>query len=274
MDNRPICIYHGENCVDGFTAAWLYRKVHPDAEFVAASYKDGAPDTAGRHVAILDFSYSRSQIIEMRDGAKGFILLDHHKTAVEELRVLDLCILDPTKSGARLTFEHFFREPDLPLPDAPWLVDYTEDRDLWKWELPASKEINAAIRSYPMTFESWDFLSTLRRDRLIAEGAAILRDQEQTVKRHVEAAQLAEIAGAQCYCVNATALISEIGHALAIDKPFSVTWRQEGWEYIYSLRSTEEGWDVSEIAKLYCGGGHKHAAGFRSLLPPRLIFHV
>ena len=32
---------------------------------------------------------------------------------------------------------------------------------------------------------------------------------------------------------------------------------------VFSLRSTEEGLDVSEIAKQYGGGGHKHASGFR-----------
>jgi nanoRNase/pAp phosphatase (c-di-AMP/oligoRNAs hydrolase) len=32
---------------------------------------------------------------------------------------------------------------------------------------------------------------------------------------------------------------------------------------VFSLRSTPEGMDVSEIAKQYGGGGHKHSAGFR-----------
>lgn len=39
---------------------------------------------------------------------------------------------------------------------APWLVDYTEDRDLWRHKLPDSEEINAALRSYPLDFELWD----------------------------------------------------------------------------------------------------------------------
>lgn len=32
---------------------------------------------------------------------------------------------------------------------------------------------------------------------------------------------------------------------------------------VFSLRSTDTGPDVSEIAKAYGGGGHAHAAGFR-----------
>jgi len=32
---------------------------------------------------------------------------------------------------------------------------------------------------------------------------------------------------------------------------------------VFGMRSIEGGRDVSEVAKLYGGGGHKHAAGFR-----------
>lgn len=32
---------------------------------------------------------------------------------------------------------------------------------------------------------------------------------------------------------------------------------------VFSLRSTADGTDVSEIAKQYGGGGHKNASGFR-----------
>jgi nanoRNase/pAp phosphatase (c-di-AMP/oligoRNAs hydrolase) len=45
--------------------------------------------------------------------------------------------------------------------------------------------------------------------------------------------------------------------------------RRHGTSAIFSLRSTEEGLDVSEIAKLYGGGGHKHAAGFK--VPHELV---
>ncbi|HQI19687.1 MAG TPA: RDD family protein, partial [Leptospiraceae bacterium] len=37
---------------------------------------------------------------------------------------------------------------------APWLVDYTEDRDLWRWSLPRSREITTGLRSHPLRSHS------------------------------------------------------------------------------------------------------------------------
>ena len=39
-------------------------------------------------------------------------------------------------------------------------------------------------------------------------------------------------------------------------------WDRDGFRE-FGLRSLPDGMDVSEVAKLYGGGGHKHAAGFR-----------
>ena len=36
-----------------------------------------------------------------------------------------------------------------------------------------------------------------------------------------------------------------------------------GQGFVFSLRSEEGGLDVSEIAKKFGGGGHKHSAGFK-----------
>lgn len=60
---------------------------------------------------------------------------------------------DMNKSGGRLAWEHFF-----PGKPSPWLVDYTEARDLWTFHLPFSKEVSAAIASYPMDFAVWNHL--------------------------------------------------------------------------------------------------------------------
>jgi hypothetical protein len=85
------------------------------------------------------------------------VVLDHHKTAQQDLADLGgeklLVRFDMGKSGGRLTWEHFY--PDEP---APWLVEYTEARDLWTFHLPFSREISAAIGSYPMDFTIWNAL--------------------------------------------------------------------------------------------------------------------
>lgn len=67
--------------------------------------------------------------------------------------------------------------------------------------------------------------------------------------------------------VNASVLQSEVCHVLCQGEPFAAAYWDEADDVRrWSLRSAKDGIDVSEIAKLYGGGGHKHAAGFREVL--------
>ncbi len=283
---NTLILYHA-NCNDGFCAAWVANMVFGDeAEYLPVNYGQPAPDVAGREVYILDFSYKRPVMIELTQRAKKLVCLDHHKTAAEELAGLSagsdegLIRFDMDKSGGRLAWEYFWRtrwsnEPCVGVliggklcneKTAPWLVDYTEDRDLWRWKLPTSREINAALASYPREFTCWDLLSEAnRRDLLGGEGAAILRYQQQVVDGQCANAKEIDLAGHKVLSVNATVLISEIAGQLAKDRPFGATWfeRADG-KRVWSLRSRDGGIDVSEVAKQFGGGGHRNAAGFEA----------
>lgn len=250
-----LVIYH-KNCNDGFCAAWLLHKIYPTATFHPSNYGDPVPDCTGQDVIIADFSYPRDTMLAICKVAKSVKVYDHHKTAQEALSGLvapehNLTIVfNMDKSGARLVADAY----------GEWLVDYTEDRDLWRWALPHSREINAGLSSYPMTFETWDGLS---RDELLTDGAAILRYEATVISKHVTQARRVTIGEYTVPIVNATVLFSDIAGQLAISWPFAVAWflRSDG-KYQYSLRSAPDGVDVSEIAKTFGGGGHKHAAGF------------
>lgn len=261
MSNRALVIYHA-NCMDGFCAAWVFKTFAGiEADYVPATYGSPPPNVTGRHVYILDFSYPREVLLKMKESAASLLVLDHHKTAEADLKDLDFCVFDMNKSGARLTWEYLIKGPML----RPWLVDYTEDRDLWCWKLSNSREINAALRSYSMQFEVWRDLWDAGREQLTVEGAAILRAENQLVDSAVRNAKETVIGGYSVLCVNATNLISEIAGSLAKDRLFGASFFiDRNGQYIYSLRSRDGGLDVSEIAKSYGGGGHRNAAGFKS----------
>lgn len=254
-------IYHA-HCADGFCAAWiLHGFLKGDAEFIPATYGDTPPEIGKKdRVWIVDFSYPKETLIAMAGVCASILVLDHHKTAQANLEGLPFCVFNMNESGGMMTWNHF--HPDKPVP---WLVSYTEDRDLWKWQLPNSREINAALSSYPQTFEVWNTLSNLNSSDFIAEGKAILRREKQVIEAHVKQAKEIDFDGSKILVVNATTLASEIGEALAKDRPFSLTWRYDGKTggIACSLRSHAGGLDVSEIAKKYDGGGHRGAAGFR-----------
>ena len=58
-------------------------------------------------------------------------------------------------------------------------------------------------------------------------------------------------------------LTSDAGHLMAQGEPFAACYWDTPHGRSFSLRSTDEGLDVSAIAGLYDGGGHRNAAGFR-----------
>jgi len=268
----PLIIYHA-NCVDGWTAAWVaYR--HADPELHAAHYGDASPDVRERSVFVVDFSYPRETLIDMYEKSLSLRVLDHHSTAAADLEGLPFCTFDMERSGAGLAWDILETGP------RPWLVDYVEDRDLWRWALPNSRAVSAYIATQPFTIEAWDALAALRVEDVVERGRAVLSYVERRVESMVERAARGwlshqvdadTLAYEPCAVVNCTGEMSEVGNTLASKHPFAALWFQnaEG-EYIYSLRSdasNPEHVDVSVIAKLFGGGGHKHAAGFKVRAP-------
>lgn len=255
---NPLVLYHA-NCNDGFCAAWLIRKVFNEPELIPMQHGQEPPDVTGRIVYLIDFSFKRDVIIEMNKKAKCIHILDHHKTALEELGDLNLDAFykrfDMNKSGARITQEFF----DL---GKSWLVDYTEDRDLWNNKLPRTDEVNAALRSYPLDFDVWNDLDKKGVDFLAKEGEAILRYEKMLVRLHVDNAQEVVIDGMKVLGANASVLTSDIAGTLAKNRPFGVIWRDKEGVRVWSLRSDENGMDVSAIAKKHGGGGHFHASSY------------
>ena len=267
---RPLVLFHA-SCADGFCAAWVaHRRFGGGADYVAVNNGEPPPDVAGRHVYVLDFSYPRQVLLEMARKAAGVSVLDHHASAREELAGLEpgrvanvSCVFDLAKSGGRLAWEYFF-----PRDEAPWLVRYTEDRDLWLWKLNDSRAVSAFIASWPFSFTLWDQWHGLRDDRdfwmdVLAGGRAIIRYQDKVVEEQCKHAHEVTMAGHKVLAVNATHLISEIAGKLAENRPFGVTFFVNArGETVFSLRSRQGGIDVSEIAKSMGGGGHPQAAGF------------
>lgn len=278
---KKLVLYHGGGCMDGFCAAWVMRLAYPNAEFRAVNYGQPAPDVSQYQdgVFIVDFCYSAPEVLAMADQVgKKLIVLDHHKTTETVQKVLKSVdrhmhlTFDQSRSGARLTWDMLYKGNALPAHikdryspgEAPWLIEYVEDRDLWKWELHNSKQVNAGLRSRPQTFEEWDLLFQYDGpSELAQEGEVVLRLEEQMIAKHVKNAVEIDYEGHRVPCVNATMLQSEIGHALCQGKPFSITYfdRLEDQKCILSFRSDEQGLDVSELAKQLGGGGHMHAAG-------------
>lgn len=267
VSKRIICIYHA-NCVDGFGAAWSMKYWMPKAEIEFMPYKYGmpAPDVKNRIVYVLDFSFDRETTAKMLQDAAVFILLDHHKSAMENLEGLDKprrgrINFDMHHSGAALAWDYFsggIRRPPL--------IDHIEDRDLWKFKLKGTREINAALFSYPYDFAVWDQLMAVDVQRLYEEGVAIERKHFKDIEELVtESLRWMRIGGEIVPVANLPYTLSSDACRTLLRRrpaPFSACYMDMERGRVFSLRSEEDGSDVSAIAQLYGGGGHKHAAGF------------
>jgi uncharacterized protein len=257
-------LYHG-NCPDGFGGAWAaWRALGDRARYLPVQHGDPPPDLPpGARVAIVDFSYPREVILALRARVASLTILDHHKTAEEALRGIPDTVFDMDKSGAMLAWEYFH-----PGEPAPALIGYVQDRDLWRFALPNSREVSAALGSYPYDFAVW---SGLDADALAREGRAILRFRDQTVNAIVSFARMGEVGGHVVPVANATAHWSDAGEALLQrfpDAPFAALYYDDSeGRRRWSLRSRGD-FDVAEVAKRFGGGGHRAAAGFREAPRP------
>lgn len=251
-------IYHA-HCDDGFGAAWsAWKRLGDAAAYLPANHGDPPPELPAEAVlAMVDFSYPRPLIDQLASHLKGMVILDHHVTAQSDLSGLEFAVFDMERSGAHLSWNFF--HADQPLPE---LLAYIEDKDLWRFRLPQSKEVTAALRSYPMDFQLWDSLTV---ENLKAEGISLLRHELQVVKAHCSRMRWESLAGYRVPVVNATDYRSEIANCLCCmhkDAPFAAAYfdTAEGFRS-WSLRSVGE-FSVADVAKKYGGGGHRNAAGF------------
>lgn len=263
---NPLCIYHA-NCLDGIAAAWaVWLALDGELDLYPAQYGEVPPDVTGRDVVIVDFSYKRDVLLQMHTQAKSILVLDHHKTAQTDLEGLDFCQFDMTRSGAQMAWDYFH-----PGERRPYLIDLVADRDLWQFKYPETKAVCAALFSYDLTVQMFDLLVERGEDEIESEGVAILRVHNKAVAeaaKHAIANELVvEDKAYRMAAVNAPAnIISDLGNKLAETYDCALLWRvgvdNEGTAKIFcSLRSLGTN-DVSELARMFGGGGHKNAAGF------------
>lgn len=267
-------LYHG-NCYDGFGAAYAaWKSLGSKAKYIPVTYGALPPNMPdAESVYIVDFSYPRRTLEMIADSVEHLVVLDHHKTAKEDLESWThpnaTVIFDMEKSGALLTWEYFHRDysnrpPQDSVPhEAPDLIKHISDRDLWTFKMPGSKEVHSALVSLPFDFEVWD---KLKVEELIVEGKACLRFEESVVKKICDKAWIGRVGEYEVPIVNTAAHWSEVGHQLLQDypgKPFVASFTVMKSSVMWSLRSRDD-FDVSEIAKKFGGGGHKNASGFKT----------
>ena len=256
------CVIFHADCTDGFGAAYSAWKCLGDrAEYYPRKHGELPPDVTGKNVVILDFSFGNALTKELIQKAKSLIVIDHHKSAMIELHDISNTHFDMTKSGAMLSWEFFH-----PGKEPPKFIRYIQDRDLWKWELEYSREFSAAFDMVSFKFEDFEkFEDNSVFDDAVKRGSYILAYSKTVIQKICEKAAPRKMNDKNVLVVNSAHWISEIGSRLATKCDFALIWYYDHGdrEIKVSLRAFHDTVDVSEVSKLFQGGGHKKAAGFR-----------
>ena len=165
-----------------------------------------------------------------------------------------------------------------PGTEVPMAIRMIDDRDRWQFKISGTKEFSAWLFSLqPWSFDQWVTIGNADAyptHECYEQGEAILRAHDQNVQSVVKGAARAcalnpaPMSGAGLPGLSANCpphLASDVGHELATQSgTFGLCWHlgKEGTMAKCSLRSNG-GYDVSAIAKVFGGGGHRNAAGFK-----------
>ncbi len=272
-DPRPLVIYHGRNCPDGFAsalAAWLYYA--GKAEFLGLDHGDvksldDLPALDGRAVYILDFSFEATLLRAIEERAAKMVMLDHHLSAAEKLTGFvcrcGVVHFDMKKSGARLAWEFF--HPGKPIPD---LVRFVEDRDIWAWQYPESAGFLAALDMEAFDFARWQAIADFDAAQLAAyieRGQAMDEKFAKLADQIAEGAQPLVFNGVTGLMVNAPGLFHSLVGDLLCKKSgtFALLWTVDKNAVVKCGLRSKPGFNCIPLAASMGGGGHAQACGFK-----------
>ena len=273
-------LYHRDQDGQGAALA-AYLKLGNTPEYISVQYGEEIPElNINSTVYIVDFSYKKDVIHELLAEQKKVVILDHHKTAQEELKFtpdevvrdnLEI-VFDMNKCGAWLSWEYF--HPNTMVPE---FIKMLDDYDRWQFKIDGTKELHAFLDMNGFSLDGWKELITRfqvpeDKTNILTMGSYLLKAQDQAVEFMSKNAKLATwhihiddkpetvvVANTGPY------LRSQVGNLLLEKYPsakFSVIyWDTPNDTRVYSLRSRGD-YDVSDICRTFHGGGHPSAAGF------------
>ena len=279
-----MVIYH-KGCQDGLAAAacvckYTFKEADYLPLFVPMGYGDvkgflAKPDIVevvkDKNILFLDFSFKKKDLEHLKTLAKKVMVLDHHETAMKELKDVEGCFFDMKESGASMAWNYFF-----PGEIAPLYIKYVKDRDLWAWQFRKNSEPfnygvvdirskDALPFAYTIYFKDSEVLLA------VEHGKRIMAKNKKIIEERVKKAEIRIVTiGKKEYKImilelDSHLLISETAEYMYThnDVCFTVIWQHNPvkGEYKLSFRTNQPEINVGKIAEYYGGGGHAKASG-------------
>jgi len=293
--NYNYIIYH-KACLDGFSGffvAYTSGRLTKDVyihEDVPSTTKI-PPGIDGKDVLIIDVAYRKEVLEEIFKSARSVVFIDHHisiKNDVEELhkkynKKSNITIIyNDDRCGATLTWIYLFGRQEIPL-----FLKYVEDQDTGKWLYPKTRSFIFALKCYyhlsteSKSLNKWfRLLNKENVVKLIKKGRYMKTYNDHIVNINLPRHTLERFPSKKIYelnrgtftkpgqykvavyCGHNCPSVTELGVAAMekINCDFCIMWvyNLDSKKYVLSMRSKEV--DISEIAKIFGGGGHRLAA--------------
>lgn len=269
--------YHG-GCPDGVMSATIMKRYKEgNVECIGLYDRDMYPKELceweemmpGTAVLIVDFAYKKDVMIELKKklNDKGIILivLDHHKTNMEDADGIEGCFFDMDRSGASMTWDYCY-----PGMQRLWIVNAIEARDIWQFQRVAGSQeytkvfnwtVNTDIDVYHAYLESEELVERFR-----GMVSTLIKAYDAEIERWCKKVKVIDFVGHENVAFISdypSRYGSDIGNKLMLEGKYNfvLMGNRNGENYRFSLRSIDDKMDVSEVALKFGGGGHRNASG-------------
>jgi len=276
-NNLKVVTYHGA-CLDGSSAAAVFKMAHPDARFfpvkssVHTDIKDEVLDLLGDNKQVEVYVLDNPWFV--RDFAKtgaAVTVLDHHMGEYNNLSAIAKeydnvrYVFDNEKSGASLTWSYLF--PDKKMPKFIWHI---EDGDLYRYEdKTKSKLIESYAAIYLDDLDKFIEFINADLDDLYKKAQPVLDYQNMLIDYYLRNASALHfnVSGYKIKAYNVASIrpiVSDFGNAMSekVKEPV-LMFKVFGNTVNLSFRSASESFKPYpvDLAQACGGNGHKLAAG-------------
>lgn len=274
-----VVIYHKADYDGVFCREIAYKHFGKSAEYIGWDYGDECPFIAPhRQVYMLDIS------IDALMSYPGLTWIDHHKTAIEKYGDKRGAQIDGV-AACRLAWQYFFGDAGIwgkpcvkglfvdRYVDEPLSVRLAGEYDVWDKRDERADMFQLGLKAAGGAAD-WASLLSMQpygddyTDSLCNHGRLIQRYKQSLDAEIIntygfdlkwEGLTFLALNTARCNSLSFEAGVKPHHDAL-------LAFRHDGSKYTVSLYGIPENradLDLSEIAKKYGGGGHKHACGFQ-----------
>ena len=277
MSQKIIGIYH-KDCLDGTTAAAVLLKKFPNILLEPLSHRYTEEELASvlqkieasTIVYIVDFSLREGDTEKYLEKAEKVINIDHHIGAEEKLRSVQennskfTYIFDNDRSGASLTWIHFYGEENIPK-----IVLYVEDSDLFRFSLGNDTRY-ASSYLYSFSGKPKEILAFIEQgddivQKILERGKILWEYRDELAQLLLKTVAPFNIkVGVFVVPAHNTPefLRSDVGNALAVKlgKTVATFVINDDIVRLHFRGTNDHTPSALDLAKMLDGGGHRNAA--------------